>query len=105
MYGPGTRRPIKNPFRAGATVEEIMEVLKVCVIQGVQSCNFGVPILAEELERSAASQEGVSDESQPLQPYARCLNVSHMFEEKIVSARRDRVDCGMLSHKAVFITL
>ena len=56
MYGPGTRRHIKNAFRAGATVEEIMEVLKLCVIQGVQSCNLGVPILAEELERSAASQ-------------------------------------------------
>jgi hypothetical protein len=26
-----------------------MEVLKLCVVQGVQSCNMGVPILAEEL--------------------------------------------------------
>jgi alkylhydroperoxidase/carboxymuconolactone decarboxylase family protein YurZ len=52
MYAPGTRRHIKNAFRAGATVEEIMEVLKLCVVQGVQSCNLGVPILAEELERN-----------------------------------------------------
>lgn len=29
--------------------EEIMEVLKLCVVQGVQACNLGVPILAEEL--------------------------------------------------------
>ena len=28
-----------------------MEVLKLCVVQGVQACNLGVPILAEELER------------------------------------------------------
>lgn len=28
-----------------------MEVLKLCVVQGVQSCNMGVPILAEELAR------------------------------------------------------
>lgn len=28
-----------------------MEVLKVCVVQGVQTCNLGVPILAEELAR------------------------------------------------------
>lgn len=28
-----------------------MEVLKLCVIQGVQACNLGVPILAEELEK------------------------------------------------------
>ena len=35
----------------GATIEEIMEVLKLCVGQGVQACNLGVPILAEELAR------------------------------------------------------
>ena len=29
-----------------------MEVLKLCVVQGVQACDLGVPILAEELERS-----------------------------------------------------
>jgi len=32
-------------------MEEIMEVLKLCVAQGVQACNLGAPILAEELER------------------------------------------------------
>jgi alkylhydroperoxidase/carboxymuconolactone decarboxylase family protein YurZ len=52
MYAPGTRRHIKGAFKAGATVEEIMEVLKLCVVQGVQACNLGVPILAEELERA-----------------------------------------------------
>ncbi len=49
MYAPGTRRHIKGALKAGATVEEIMEVLKLCVVQGVQACNLGVPILAEEL--------------------------------------------------------
>jgi len=28
-----------------------MEVLKLCVAQGVQACNLGVPILAEEMAR------------------------------------------------------
>jgi alkylhydroperoxidase/carboxymuconolactone decarboxylase family protein YurZ len=51
MYAPGTRRHIKAALKAGATVEEIMEVLKLCVAQGVQACNLGVLILAEELER------------------------------------------------------
>jgi hypothetical protein len=32
-----------------------MEVLKLCVVQGAQACNLGVPILAEELERSRRS--------------------------------------------------
>jgi alkylhydroperoxidase/carboxymuconolactone decarboxylase family protein YurZ len=51
MYAPGTRRHIKAALKAGATMEEVMEVLKLCVVQGVQACNLGVPILAEELER------------------------------------------------------
>jgi len=51
MYAPGTRRHIRNALRAGATMEEVMEVLKLCVVQGVQACNLGVPILAEELRR------------------------------------------------------
>jgi alkylhydroperoxidase/carboxymuconolactone decarboxylase family protein YurZ len=49
MYAPGTRRHIKAALAHGATVQEIMEVLKLCVVQGVQACNLGVPILAEEL--------------------------------------------------------
>ena len=58
LYGPGTRHHIKNALRAGATLEEIMEVLKLCVVQGVQACNLCVPILAEELELHAASKNG-----------------------------------------------
>ena len=52
MYAPGTRRHIKTALKLGATMEEIMEVLKLCVVQGVEACNLGVPILAEELRRS-----------------------------------------------------
>lgn len=49
MYAPGTRRHIRAALKLGATVEEVMEVLKLCVAQGVQACNLAVPILAEEL--------------------------------------------------------
>ena len=51
MYAPGTRRHIKAALQHGATMEEIMEVLKICVAEGAQACNLGVPILAEELAR------------------------------------------------------
>ena len=51
MYAPGTRRHIRNALKAGATMEQIMEVLKLCVVQGVQACNLAVPILAAELAR------------------------------------------------------
>jgi alkylhydroperoxidase/carboxymuconolactone decarboxylase family protein YurZ len=60
MYAPGTRRHIKAALKLGATAEEIMEVLKLCVVQGVQACNLGVPILAEELERSGKVGSGTS---------------------------------------------
>ena len=53
MYAPGTRRHIQTALKLGATMEEIMEVLKICVSQGLQAGNLGVPILAEELERIA----------------------------------------------------
>jgi len=56
-YGPGTRLHIKNAMKAGATIEEIMTVLKLAVIQGVQACNLGVSILAEELDSFVPSQK------------------------------------------------
>ena len=34
-----------------------MEVLKLCVVQGVQTFNLGLPILAEELEHHSSSQK------------------------------------------------
>jgi alkylhydroperoxidase/carboxymuconolactone decarboxylase family protein YurZ len=51
MYAPGTRRHIKAALHLGASVAEIMEVLKLCVINGVEAFNLALPILAEELER------------------------------------------------------
>jgi alkylhydroperoxidase/carboxymuconolactone decarboxylase family protein YurZ len=57
MYAPGTRRHITAALKLGATVEEIMEVLKLCVSMGMQACALGVPILADELEHRAAKQK------------------------------------------------
>jgi alkylhydroperoxidase/carboxymuconolactone decarboxylase family protein YurZ len=55
MYAPGTRRQIKAALKLGASQEEIMEVLQICVAMGVQACAKGVPILAEELERTSTT--------------------------------------------------
>jgi hypothetical protein len=38
-------------------MEEIMEVLKLCVVQGVQTFNQGLPILMEELEHQSSNQK------------------------------------------------
>ena len=60
MYAPGTRRHIHNALKSGASIEEVFEVLKLCVAQGVQAINLGAPILAEELAARAIpdSREG-----------------------------------------------
>lgn len=52
LYAPGTRRHVRAALAAGATVEEVNEVLKLCVVHGIASLNVGVPILVEELERA-----------------------------------------------------
>lgn len=57
MYAPGTRRHIKAALKHGATMEEIMEVLKICVAEGAQACNLGLPILAEELASRSANAD------------------------------------------------
>lgn len=53
MYAPGTRRHIKGALTLGASIEEVMEVLKLCVAAGAEACKLGVPILAEELARQS----------------------------------------------------
>jgi alkylhydroperoxidase/carboxymuconolactone decarboxylase family protein YurZ len=51
LNADGTRRHIRAALKAGAKIAEVMEVRKLCVAHGVQACNLGVPILAEELAR------------------------------------------------------
>jgi len=57
MYAPGTRRHIKAALAAGATPEEIMAALQICVSVGLGSCLRAVPLLAEELERSPSDSK------------------------------------------------
>ena len=58
MYAPGTRRHIQSALKLGATIEEIMDVLKICVAAGMQAINLGIPILAEELQRAQRTEKG-----------------------------------------------
>jgi alkylhydroperoxidase/carboxymuconolactone decarboxylase family protein YurZ len=51
LYTPGIRRHVQAAFAQGATIEEVMEVLKLCGSQGVDACELGAPILDEELAR------------------------------------------------------
>jgi len=58
MYAPGTRRHIRSALKLGATIEEIMEVLKICVSQGMQAANLAIPILVEELQHIKLTEKG-----------------------------------------------
>jgi len=65
MYAPGTRRHIAAALKLGATMEEIMDVLKLCVVQGVQACNLSVPILAEEMANRSAKDNQPKKRTKP----------------------------------------
>lgn len=56
LYTPGIRRHIQGALAHGATIDEIMEVLKLRGAQAIDACELGAPILSEELanRRSAA---------------------------------------------------
>jgi alkylhydroperoxidase/carboxymuconolactone decarboxylase family protein YurZ len=49
LYTPGIRRHIQRAFAEGVTIEEVMEVLKLCGGLGVDACEVGAPILSQEL--------------------------------------------------------
>jgi alkylhydroperoxidase/carboxymuconolactone decarboxylase family protein YurZ len=51
LYDPGLRVHYRNALRYGATMEEILEVLKLTSLIGIQSCTVGAAILEEELAR------------------------------------------------------
>lgn len=48
LYAPGVRRHMRNALQAGATVEEVLEVIQLTTVMGIHSCNLAVPILVEE---------------------------------------------------------
>lgn len=51
LYAPGVRRHMQNALKAGATKEEILEVIQLTTVMGIHACNLAVPILAEEIAK------------------------------------------------------
>lgn len=50
LWAHGTKRHMQAALSLGATQAEILEVLKIVSLQGIESCEFGVPILNEIIE-------------------------------------------------------
>jgi len=49
LYTPGVRQHIKAALKAGATPQEIMEVIELTSTLGIHAMNIGVPILVQVL--------------------------------------------------------
>lgn len=65
LYVPGVRQHIRAALDAGATKEEIMEVLELAATLGIHAMNIGVPILVEVLvEKGLRSGPSELDEYQ-----------------------------------------
>lgn len=58
LYAPGVRRHIRNALNAGATTEEVLEVIQLTTVMGIHACNLAVPILMEEV--AAIQGEGAT---------------------------------------------
>ena len=56
LWPSGARRHMANALEAGATKEEILEVIKLTSIMGIHPMTMGVSILLEEAEK--AGQDG-----------------------------------------------
>ncbi len=51
LWPSGARRHMQNALEAGATKEEILEVIQLTSIMGIHSMTMGLPILMEEVEK------------------------------------------------------
>lgn len=47
MYAHGTQRHIEAALRLGATRQQILAVLKIASLQGIEACELAVPLLEE----------------------------------------------------------
>jgi alkylhydroperoxidase/carboxymuconolactone decarboxylase family protein YurZ len=50
LYSPGIRQHIKAALKAGATPQEIMEVIECTSTLGIHAMNVGVPVLVQVME-------------------------------------------------------
>lgn len=55
LWPSGVRRHIQNALKAGATKEEILEVMQLTSIMGIHSVALGLPILQDEVAKHEAA--------------------------------------------------
>lgn len=75
LYSPGVKQHIRAALAAGATPQEIMEVLECTATLSIHAMNVGVPVLTEVLE-----ERGIRTEPSDLDEYQERLKAG--FAEK-----------------------
>jgi alkylhydroperoxidase/carboxymuconolactone decarboxylase family protein YurZ len=55
MHRPGIALHVRRALDAGATREQLVEVLQLTSVLGIHTCSVAMPLLAEELARRAAA--------------------------------------------------
>ncbi|HEY4373369.1 MAG TPA: carboxymuconolactone decarboxylase family protein [Burkholderiales bacterium] len=71
LYAPGVEHHVRAALRAGATREELVEVLQLASTVGIHASNVGVPVLLEVLE-----EEGLRKGAAPLDARREALKQS-----------------------------
>lgn len=52
MWSHGTQRHIQAALQLGANKDQILEILKIVSLQGIEACEVGIPILVKALKDS-----------------------------------------------------
>jgi len=68
LHAPGIRAHIQGALSAGATQDEIMEILELASTVSIHACNIGVPVLLEVME-----EEGLRKGPTPYDAYQERL--------------------------------
>ena len=62
LYIPGIHTHMKAALKAGASKEEVMEVLELTSTLGIHACNIGVPLLVEVMREHGGYEERLEKE-------------------------------------------
>lgn len=57
LYTPGIQAHIASALSAGASLDEILEVIELTSTLGIHACNIGVPLLVEVLRENGGYDE------------------------------------------------
>ncbi|MBU3067758.1 carboxymuconolactone decarboxylase family protein [Nocardia sp. NEAU-G5] len=68
LYTPGIRRHIRRALELGATRDELLEVIELSSVIGINACATSTPILADELDRKGKRGEPAT----PAHPTPTC---------------------------------